>query len=336
MKNRTILFTVFISLLVVIITVITVIVIYNHQLQNAGLKEVESFNNYEDHYAFISEEQDSPFWDSIYRGALECGLKNNIYVENFGENLSQKYTPLELMEIAIEADVDGIIIKGDSTKERQTIIDKAVEKGINVVTVIEESMESKQCSYVGINGYKLGEMYAEQIQKYAKDESDNVIVIIDSLTAGPSQKMVYSGITNTLKEKVPKMNVKAKNIDYTSSFGAEEEIRNLIIDSSVEKDMIVCLNLTNTLCAYQSIVDLNLVGQIKILGYYSSDIILEAIAQNVISAVTVIDTEKIGENAVNILNEYIKHGQANKYVIVDTEVINSENVEEYMDSYQAE
>ena len=77
--------------------------------------EEEGFVKYDKYYAMITSDRELDFWQSVYKGAFEEGVKKGVYVEMMGENLSDDYSETELMEIAIASKVDGIIVYADDS-----------------------------------------------------------------------------------------------------------------------------------------------------------------------------------------------------------------------------
>ena len=71
-------------------------------------------------------------------------------------------------------------------------------------------------------------------------------------------------------------------------------------------------------------------GQIDIIGYYDSDVILRAIERNVVRSTISIDTAEMGEYCVAALDEYRKNGYVSEYFSVGTNLITMENVKAYL------
>ena len=49
------------------------------------------------------------------------------------------------------------------------LIDLASQKGIPVVTLLNDNTASKRCSFVGIGGYEIGREYGGQVIQIAKE-----------------------------------------------------------------------------------------------------------------------------------------------------------------------
>ena len=317
----------------VIITVILILLVF--QLY---LKRFQSDNNaetYSGYYVMIVEDRKSDFWRGIYESAYEAGLNQDIYVEFFGDNLSQNYSRLELLEIAIYSDVDGIIVEADDSKRMAEMINTASKAGIPVVTLYTDNTQSERVSYVGIGNYDIGREYGRQVLDIAnrKRVSQDVLVLMDANAGDTSQNIIWSGIQETVMQGNENadihFNLSMAAIDNSNTFTVEESIRELLMQEDMP-DIIICLNELNTTCVYQAVVDHNKVGEVSILGYYTSDTILKGIYRNVIDATVTVDTRQMGEYCVNALTEYRALGNTSDYFAVDITLIDKNNISDFI------
>lgn len=300
-----------------------------------GMKKIDATSDelpktYEHHYAMITDEGDSDFWDKVYESARESGMENGAYVERFGDQLAVEYTRNELIELAIQASVDGIILPGDEEEETVSLLDEAVQAGIPVVTVQSDCTGSLRQCFVGTNSYNLGQDYGKQIvdilneKETDQEKKANVLVLMDEDRMDSSQNLTLLGIRETLKQMLgedAQVAVDTELIDNTGSFRSEESIRDIFLNWNELPDIMVCLNEINTRCAFQAAVDYNKVGTVQILGYYDSDAILDAVAKEIVYATIAPDTEQMGKDCVLALDEYVNTGYTNGYVAVDTALI---------------
>ncbi len=120
-------------------------------------KQAES-RVYDKYYVMITDNYKSDFWKSVYMGGFEAAPEKNIYVELFGEQFSKDYSVEELMEIAIASKVDGIIVYANETLEMSSLINKAANAGIPVVTLYGYCTRADRLSFVGVGGYSIGKM----------------------------------------------------------------------------------------------------------------------------------------------------------------------------------
>lgn len=322
---------IFLTILFLAITLVIGFFIANFYARSSS-KSIRS-NEYDKYYVMIVDDVKSDFWKAVYKSAYENGLDQNVYVDLMGENLTQDYSKEDLMRIAIASDVDGIIVVADESDLMTELIDEAAEKGIMVVTLQGDNTNSRRLSFVGVGSFNLGREYGKQIINIAenKNETCNVIVLVDTFTKDSSQNILCSAIQETIdkSEINNKINFSIVPVDSGTSFSAEESIRDIFMMEQ-QPDVIVCLSESNTTCVYQAVVDYNKVGQIDILGYYISDTILNAIDRNVIYATLMIDTEQLGQYCVDALIEYEEFGNTSQYFISDIHLVNKYNVASFI------
>lgn len=114
---------------------------------------------YDKYYMMITEDNKSSIWRSIYQGACEQAMAENVYVDWLGDDLFQGYSVEEQMQIAIASGVDGIIVTANENTEMTELVNKAAEENIPVVTLYGDNTQSACRSFVGIGSYNLGHEY---------------------------------------------------------------------------------------------------------------------------------------------------------------------------------
>ena len=78
-------------------------------------------------------------------------------------------------------------------------------------------------------------------------------------------------------------------------------------------------------------VDYNRVGQIAIIGYYSSEDTLEGIQKGIIKSSVLINAQDLGKTAAQGMSEYLEKEYVNEYLTVTPTLITRENVKDYME-----
>ncbi|MDE5939937.1 MAG: substrate-binding domain-containing protein [Lachnospiraceae bacterium] len=134
-----------------------------------SFQEETAGETYDRYYIMITQDGKSAFWQSVYQGAYERALQENVYVDWLGNDHFQDYSVEEQMEIAIAAGVDGIIVTASEEEEMTTLIDRADAVGIPVVTLYGDNTQSARCSFVGVGSYNLGREYGRQALKIMRE-----------------------------------------------------------------------------------------------------------------------------------------------------------------------
>jgi len=176
--------------IVKIVSVITCIFLFYYTLDSA----VKVFNtNYklpeelkeeltDKRIVLITQELETPFWDSVSIGAQKQAEQSGARLEIWGSFGNNQEDFLKQIEIAIYSQVDGIIVQGLDTAEFKELTKvKASSYGVPVITVANDvpMAESLRRTYVGSDQLLAGRMIAEQLLA-DMGESGEVVLMIDS------------------------------------------------------------------------------------------------------------------------------------------------------------
>ena len=251
------------------------------------------------------------------------------------------------MEVAINSSVDGIIVSPDGSPEMEALINEAVSLDIPVITLMADLLDSDRQGFVGINSYDLGTIYGEELiksveEKYEASLNDGsvtgrtrAVILFDEDNNTNDQNIIFSSIFEAIEQfsadfdEEQAIVLDVIKIDSKNTFSSEEVIRELIMNRVYAPDVIICLDATNTICAYQSIVDYNMVGEITILGYYDSDEILDAIKKNIIRSTVAVHSDEVGVAGVDALMECIQYNRTSDYTVVGLNLITKQTVFDY-------
>ena len=289
--------------------------------------EQERAVDYDRHYAFIAEDREGDFWQEVYSAADAQASEYKTYLEDMSTELGRDYSAEELLRIAVNSKMDGIVYSGRTNDRVRKLIDRAVDSGIGVVILQNDVETSRRQCYVGLNYYELGQMYALQVEKIIENEdmpSTTVDILVDGDMSEGAANLIVMGMEDHIREingeeDLPEIVI--KRIDAEDIFSAEEKIRNIFLEKDKLPDVMLCANSVYTRCTYQAVVDYNLVGQIQIVGYFANDTILDAVDKQVIFSTISVDTTEMGRSCIQALYEYNNMGYTNSYLPVGIEVV---------------
>ena len=292
-------------------------------------------SDYKYHCAFITSSV-TAFWDSAFDAAREEGIPEGIYVEDFGKNLDLSYTTNELLKMATAARVDAIIMEANDDYSTTQLMNKAMDAGIAVSTIYRDNMNSERYSYTGVNNVTIGYDYGSLALKYADEKDSNVMVILDSQEDDTESRLLVSGIGKALEEQRSDMKLDTMKLNNSNTFEVEESIRKYLKNHLNDTDIVICTTLQQTQSISQIAVDMNYVGDFKIIGSYQNDSVLEYISSGVISANIVIDAAQMGKRAVDNLAEYLEYGHTSDYSQVDVHALEQADAIRLLNTMQAE
>ena len=292
----------------------------------SAIDQGENTVNWMDHhYAFISGDN-SDLWQEIYASAKEHALEQRAYLEWIGNDAPVGYSISDCLQIATASRVDGIILHKSVTDDLTGLIDEAWEMGIPLVTVLEDDSESQRISYVGVNNYQMGEHYARQVLQCLQEGENHILVISGSPVKETSMSLIYSQmvrVTEQEKEDDQAVFFDTLVVNTSRLFDAEEDIRDVFVSQEDLPTVIVCLDTVTTECVAQALVDYNQVGNVSVIGFYSSETIADAISRDIVHSTLELDAAQIGRLSVDALDEYLEQGRVSNYFNVSLSVANA-------------
>ena len=296
---------------------------YKSVWKKSGLEEAEESRVYESQYEMIVGSGKNEFWQAIYESAKKTAENHNAYLEFHASDMGTGYNEIDYMEISIAAGVDGIILEFNGEEALKKEIDKAETAGIPVITIMNDAPDSKRQSFVGVNDYQMGQAYGEQVAALMDENTETALILLDSEKGDFEKSQIYSQINNVIMEQENGENVKiqAQNLMPENKFDIEEAIRTIFQSPEGPPQILVCMDEVTTECAYQAMIDFNMVGEVKIIGYYVSDTIREAVNKGLIPVTCTLDTEKMGKDCIEALWEYKQEGRVNSYYNVELQFV---------------
>jgi len=310
--------------LVLFIATIVGLFFYRSMIRRIGEVQEEVYAEYPRLYAFIAEDPDSQLSNRIYKEISEYAKENGCYVEMTGENLSATYSKADRINIAISSKVDGIILEGDDSEETKELIRKAEDAGVPVVTILSDCEGSERKSFIGLNQYTLGTEYGNTLTEISTDKYPMSVLILKN---GNSDDFIIQAIQKQLTGRF--VAISSKEVDTSSQFTSEENIMKTLDELNKMPDVIICLNDKITESAIQSIVEKNLVGKTRILGYYDSETIRKAIEKGSVYATFTIDTKTLAIQSVNALNEFNNTGHVSDFYTIKALKLTRTNLSVY-------
>lgn len=306
---------------------------FQKSMDKVDLGEGEYAASYQKHYLMISNDKDTLMWQSIYKSASETAKEADAYVELLSPEQMKGYTQEDCLRIGIASQVDGVILEADGSKAEQKLIEEAAQDGIPVVTILTDDSACRRISFVGLNSYEMGSAYTEQLTGMLNEEGGTQIMFLSTSNSKTQEtNLVYYQVKKELesrKKEGQSVNISEYCVDSTADFDTEEFVRDMIVNEESLPDILVCMDEVVTECVYQALIDYNQVGNIKVIGFYYSDVILNAIDKGILSSTVAMDMEEVGKYSINALEEYLSLGHSNGYYSVSQHVITKDDTGAY-------
>lgn len=185
-------------------------------------------------------------WKSVHAGASKAAeeLGNVEIVWQGPQKEDDRVEQIKLVQNAIAAKVDGIILAPLDAKALVAPVEKAVEAGIPVV-IIDSGLDStKIVSYVATDNYHGGVLAAERLASVMNGSGR--IILMRYAVGSESTEQREKGFTDTIA-KFPNIKYLSKD-EYAgaTSDSAQKTAQNLITRYRGEVDGVFCPNESST------------------------------------------------------------------------------------------
>ena len=281
------------------------------------------------HFYLIAQNSVDPFWKELKLGLEAAAREQKVVVEFNAPRFNNPQEELRFLDIAVTSEVDGIITHVSSDSDFTELINKAVGKGIPVVTLENDDKNSDRNSFVGTNSFELGKAAAELMIMATAGRANIAVIVSNDLELDSTiQNLKMNGFLSTLKG-FPEMKVVRT---YTSKMGilSAEEITQQIISGQDNINAIFTTSSVDTIGSAQLVVDRNKVGSIAIVGYGDTEDILRYISKDIIYGTVMSDPYKMGYESINALIDIKEKNNVSTFIDTGVKVITKENVDEYM------
>lgn len=274
---------------------------------------------YQYHFVLIPEEVDNDYWRLVEKGARSAALKNDVYLEYLGPKQANNDEHLRTIDQAIASQVDGIMTQGVTDPAFIPLINKAVQKGIPVVTVDTDAPDSDRNVYVGTNNYYAGFLAGQAFIQDTKGEQ--YVGIVTGRLHASHQKLRVQGFKDAIKhdKRIHIVDIKESNITKT---GAVQATYDLI----KEHPHITAFYGTSALDGL-GIVEVveNRKQDYYIIAFDTLPATLKYINKGKIDATVVQYPIRMGENAIEALIKLINGEKVDPLQFTETKIFRKED-----------
>jgi ribose transport system substrate-binding protein len=225
-----------------------------------------------------------------------------------------RQTALRSLELAVLAHPDGLIIAGSVDSEYVRLINLAVDRHIPVITVASDSPASRRATFVGTNGYSLGNEASKLIASLSPPGSRIGVILSQSDPAAPESgdQSILAGLVQGLKASGGRRVTETRSSRPGVASG--EEIAAELLSQHPEISVLFCTTAKDTLAAAQILVDQNRVGQVTIVGVDNPPEVLDYLEKGIIAGTIIRNPENLGRLAVQSLAELRNTGYSSGFV----------------------
>lgn len=267
------------------------------------------------HVAMFIPDAPSHFLDRVIAGAQEAardhGLALMVHsVDNDGRAL----------RMAKYSGIDGAVMyPAMGEEETRRRLDELDSTGIPVVLIEHGVADDWPWTFVGTNNFDVGRRIGE-LAGSGTEEPVHIAVVYSEKSPGvmAEKELVELGINTALGPRLAAPVIRKRT--GLNPLDAE----NLVYQTlrmMPHVNTIAFTDTADTLAAVQVIIDLNLVGSVRLIGFGDTTTIRGYLDRGILSGTIVVNPRRIGYESVRALDALIREGISPGYVDTGVEVL---------------
>lgn len=222
-------------------------------------------------------------------------------------------------DLARYSGIDGAIIYPRLPESAiRPRLDTLSADGIPIVLIERDVADDWPWTFVGTNNFEMGRRIGTQLSSGGPHSRVVVVYSDKSPAVAAERELVELGI-NTSVDADADMAIERRHTSL-NPLDAEDLTYDLI-RSSPAITALVFTDTDDTLAALQVIIDLNVVGQVQVIGFGVNDTIVDYLDRGILDAAIAVNPQRIGIEAVRVLTELITTGNAPSYVDTGVEIL---------------
>ncbi|GGG17393.1 substrate-binding domain-containing protein [Paenibacillus aceti] len=267
----------------------------------------------------ISQELDNPFWREMEKGAEAAADRLGIKLGYIGPIRSNPAEQIRLLEKAITARPDAILVQGMADPGYDQLISAAADQGIPVLTVDADEPESRRLAYVGTDNRAAGEQLGRLV---LQDASSNgrIGVIIGSELAD-NQRLRLEGFRSIIAASPDHeiVDIRSSNISH---IGAAQQTKDMLSQDG-DIGMIVGFSSLDAGGIVEGIKAAHKEG-VRVYGFDDLEITRQGIARGEIIASIVQQPREIGAKSIEWLSSFFNGEKLSDRYYIPTYILEQE------------
>ena len=274
------------------------------------------------------------FWKSIQAGAIKAGRERGVQINWIGpEKEDDRQQQIALVDNQVINQAHGIVLAPIDEMALRRPVRSAVDKGIPVVIIDSglKDSENVYTSYISTDNFEGGRIAALQLAKLI-DEMGKVIVLREAEGAASTEARA-NGFLQEIKNH-PKSEIVSENqyVGVTKA-QAQQAAENILLRFSDDSgrltiDGVFCPNESITYGMLQALRRRRLTGQIKFIGFDSSDPLIKGLEQHEIHGLVVQNPFMMGYLGVKTMLKHLSGKSVDKVIDTGISFITPDNLKQ--------
>jgi ribose transport system substrate-binding protein len=271
------------------------------------------------------------FWKSIHAGAVKAGRELGVKIIWQGPlKEDDRDKQIEVVENMITLGVKGIVLAPLDDAALRVPVANAVRTGIPVVIIDSNLKGDKHVSFVAtdnrVGGYKGGKHLARLLGEQGK------VVMLRYAEGSASTMNREQGFLDAMREHPGIEVVSANQYGGATTETAYRASENLLApykqEGTLAIDGIFCVNESTTFGMLRALQDAGLAGQVKFVGFDSSEKLVQALRDGELHGLVLQDPMNMGYLGVKTMVRHLRGETVDARIDTGSAVATRENMQD--------
>ncbi len=274
----------------------------------------------------IVDGSDASYVSAIKEGLNQSAIEHQVAYEFWefsGDDKDEQI--IRQLDIALRSNVNGVIVEAVNDSLFDSLIEKADDFELAVVTLEKSLPESERLSFITLNQYEIGNMIGLRL-KNELNSRGSVVIFNDSEDSINDQAAAINGHLKNYYD----VRVETSGYDSEIILDAEDTTQQLLLKHS-DIVSVICNGSEESIGVIQALKDANKLDEIKVVAFGDDETILDYVRRDIITGTIVPDIEKMGYMALKNLYDFNEGNLVPSYQNIPVELITHDNIEQVLD-----
>lgn len=267
------------------------------------------------------------FWKSVHAGAVKAGRELGVEVLWQGPvREDDRAAQIRVVEDMISRGVDGILLAPLDDRALVPVAQEAVREGIPVAIIDSDIQWDDRVSFIATDNHQGGALAAERLGELLGGRGKVIVMRYQEGSASTMHR--EAGFLEKMRESYPEIEIVSSNqyggATTETSYATAE---NLLV-SFPEVQGIFTPNESTTFGMLRALQDAQKAGQVKFVGFDSSERLVEALREDQIHGLVLQNPFRMGELGVRTLATSLSGDPVEARIDTGVTMVTRDNMDE--------
>ena len=301
------------------------------QETEAGGGEEEGAGDGDYSIAIVSKGFQHQFWQAVQQGADEAAAELGVSITFEGpDDESQVDQQIQMLQTALDRGPDAIAFAALDSQAAEPLLQRADESGLPVIAFDSGVDSDIPLTTVATDNYAAGAAAAENMARLIDNEGQVALVVHDQTSVSGTERR--DGFVEWIEDNAP--DIEIVDVQYGGGDHLEStDITRSIISANPDLDGIFGSNEGSAIGVVNAVNELNMAGDLAIVGFDSGLAQIEAIRSGTMSGAITQNPVSMGYEtvaaAVDALNgETLEESTDTGYLWYDADNIDDQEIQD--------